>query len=98
MLRRPPSSHCTDTLFPYTTLFRSVDVESRGASLWGVNGVWATRLQSGRVFCVGDAIHRHPPGNGLGSNTSVQDSYNLVWKIAAVLRGDRKSTRLNSSP
>src|SRR3546814_6882441 len=58
-----------------------------GAIRWGVNAMWATRLQSGRVVCVGDAIHRHPPGNGLGSNTSVQDSYNLVWKIAAVLRG-----------
>jgi 2,4-dichlorophenol 6-monooxygenase len=39
------------------------------------------------VFCAGDAIHRHPPSNGLGSNTSVQDSYNLAWKLAAVLRG-----------
>jgi 2,4-dichlorophenol 6-monooxygenase len=62
-------------------------VEILATSLWGVNDMWATHLQSGRVFCVGDAIHRHPPGNGLGSNTSVQDSYNLVWKIAAVLRG-----------
>ncbi|NNV09980.1 phenol 2-monooxygenase, partial [Geobacillus sp. MMMUD3] len=25
--------------------------------------------------------------NGLGSNTSIQDSYNLAWKLAAVLRG-----------
>jgi 2,4-dichlorophenol 6-monooxygenase len=39
------------------------------------------------VFCAGDAIHRHPPSNGLGSNTSVQDAYNLAWKLAAVLRG-----------
>ena len=44
-------------------------------------------LQSGRVFCAGDAIHRHPPSNGLGSNTSIQDSYNLAWKLAAVLNG-----------
>ncbi|HEX4559298.1 MAG TPA: FAD-dependent monooxygenase [Mycobacterium sp.] len=64
-----------------------IDIEILGASLWGVNEMWATRLQAGRVFCVGDAIHRHPPGNALGANTSVQDSYNLVWKIAAVLRG-----------
>src|SRR3546814_18435286 len=25
MIRRPPRSTCTDTLFPYTTLFRSID-------------------------------------------------------------------------
>jgi 2,4-dichlorophenol 6-monooxygenase len=73
-----------------------LDVEILGASLWGVNEMWATRLQSGRVFCVGDAIHRHPPGNGLGSNTSVQDSYNLVWKIAAVLRGYAAPALLDS--
>ena len=41
----------------------------------------------GRVFCVGDAVHRHPPSNGLGSNTSIQDSYNLAWKLAYVLKG-----------
>jgi 2,4-dichlorophenol 6-monooxygenase len=64
-----------------------IDIEIHGVSLWGVNEMWATHLQSGRVFCVGDAIHRHPPGNALGANTSVQDSHNLVWKIAAVLRG-----------
>ncbi|PXX00303.1 FAD-dependent oxidoreductase [Mycolicibacterium moriokaense] len=63
-----------------------IDIEIHGVSLWGVNEMWATHLQSGRVFCVGDAIHRHPPGNALGANTSVQDSHNLVWKIAAVLR------------
>jgi len=73
-----------------------LDIEILGTSLWSINDMWATRLQAGRVFCVGDAIHRHPPGNGLGSNTSVQDSYNLVWKIAAVLRGQAAPTLLES--
>jgi 2,4-dichlorophenol 6-monooxygenase len=36
---------------------------------------------------MGDACHRHPPNNGLGANTSIQDSYNLAWKLALVLRG-----------
>jgi 2,4-dichlorophenol 6-monooxygenase len=39
------------------------------------------------VYCAGDAVHRHPPSNGLGSNTSVQDAYNLAWKLAMVIRG-----------
>jgi 2,4-dichlorophenol 6-monooxygenase len=64
-----------------------LDVEITGISLWGNNEMYATRLQDRQVFCVGDAVHRHPPSNGLGSNTSVQDSYNLAWKLAAVLRG-----------
>jgi 2,4-dichlorophenol 6-monooxygenase len=48
------------------------------------------------VFCVGDAIHRHPPTNGLGSNTSVQDSYNLCWKLAHVIRGSADASLLDS--
>lgn len=64
-----------------------LEVEITGTSLWGNNEAHATHLQKGRVFCAGDAIHRHPPSNGLGSNTSIQDSYNLAWKLAAVLKG-----------
>ncbi|WP_243788652.1 FAD-dependent monooxygenase [Saccharopolyspora gloriosae] len=64
-----------------------LDVKITGTSLWGNNEQYATRLQSGRVFCAGDSVHKHPPSNGLGSNTSIQDSYNLAWKLAAVLRG-----------
>jgi 2,4-dichlorophenol 6-monooxygenase len=64
-----------------------IDVEITGTSLWGNNEMYATSLQKDRVFGVGDAVHRHPPSNGLGSNTSIQDSYNLAWKLAAVLKG-----------
>lgn len=64
-----------------------LDVEITGTSLWGNNEMYTKHLQRGRVFCAGDAIHRHPPSNGLGSNTSIQDAYNLAWKLAAVLRG-----------
>lgn len=38
-------------------------------------------------FCLGDAVHRHPPMNGLGSNTCIQDAFNLAWKIAYVRKG-----------
>jgi 2,4-dichlorophenol 6-monooxygenase len=65
-----------------------LEVEITGTSLWGNNEMYATHLQRQRVFAAGDAVHRHPPSNGLGSNTSVQDSYNLAWKLAAVLRGE----------
>ena len=64
-----------------------LDVEILGYSLWGNNDQYATHLQKGRVFCAGDAIHKHPPSHGLGSNTSIQDSYNLCWKLACVLKG-----------
>ncbi|MFD0915404.1 FAD-dependent monooxygenase [Pseudahrensia aquimaris] len=64
-----------------------LDVEIDSTSLWTVNNCWAETLSKGRVFAVGDAVHRHPPTNGLGSNTSVQDSYNLAWKLAYILKG-----------
>ena len=65
----------------------TIPVTIRSTSLWGNNKMYATRYREGRVFCMGDAVHRHPPSNGLGSNTSVQDAYNLAWKLAYVLRG-----------
>lgn len=73
-----------------------LDVEMTGTSLWGNNEMYATHLQKGRVFCAGDAVHRHPPSNGLGSNTSIQDSYNLAWKLAAVLRGQADPSLLDT--
>ncbi|HVH93343.1 MAG TPA: FAD-dependent monooxygenase [Nocardioidaceae bacterium] len=73
-----------------------IEVEITGTSLWGNNEMYATHLQSGRVFCVGDAVHRHPPSNGLGSNTSIQDSYNLAWKLAAVLRDQAAPSLLDT--
>ena len=44
-----------------------------------------TRLP--RVFIAGDACHTHSPKAGQGMNFSMQDTFNLGWKLAAVLRG-----------
>ncbi|WP_328617439.1 FAD-dependent monooxygenase [Amycolatopsis sp. NBC_00355] len=73
-----------------------LDVEITSTSLWTVNHNYATEYRNGRVFCAGDAVHRHPPSNGLGSNTSVQDSYNLAWKLAMVVRGEAGEGLLDS--
>ena len=64
-----------------------LEIELLSVSTWTVNNMYATRMQNGRVFCMGDATHRHPPSNGLGSNTSIQDGFNLAWKLAYVLKG-----------
>lgn len=56
-------------------------------SVWHVNQACATSYSVGRVFCGGDAVHRHPPSSGLGSNTSIQDGFNLAWKLAFVING-----------
>jgi 2,4-dichlorophenol 6-monooxygenase len=65
-------------------------------SPWQVNHVVAKSYRYGRVFLAGDAAHRHSPANGLGSNTSVQDSYNLAWKLALVLSGAADESLLDS--
>ncbi|WP_088312423.1 FAD-dependent monooxygenase [Kineosporia sp. R_H_3] len=64
-----------------------LDVEIIGSSPWFVNQQYALEYSAGRVFCGGDATHRHPPSSGLGLNTCVQDAHNLAWKLAYVVRG-----------
>jgi 2,4-dichlorophenol 6-monooxygenase len=64
----------------------TIPIEIQSVSTWTVNNLYAERNSSGRVFCMGDAVHRHPPSNGLGSNTSIQDAFNLAWKLAMVLK------------
>jgi phenol 2-monooxygenase len=39
------------------------------------------------VFIAGDACHTHSPKAGQGMNVSMQDAFNLGWKLAAVLQG-----------
>src|SRR3546814_19497960 len=84
MIRRPPRSTRTDTLFPYTTLFRSQ----------GLSAVGPRRLLLRTVVLVqlGEIRHQlvaHADIAGLGVVVGVD--------LAAALEQDRKSTRLNSS-
>ena len=39
-----------------------------------------------RVFIAGDACHTHSPKAGQGMNVSMQDGFNLGWKLASVMR------------
>jgi 2,4-dichlorophenol 6-monooxygenase len=63
----------------------AVAIKVKSISPWQANHLNARQYRKGRVFLAGDAAHRHSPSNGLGSNTSVQDSYNLAWKLALVV-------------
>ena len=47
----------------------------------------AVSYRSGRVLVAGDAAHVHPPIGGQGLNIGVQDSVNLGWKLAQVVKG-----------
>lgn len=72
------------------------EVEIQKLSYWYVNQTWATEYSKGRVFCGGDAVHRHPPSSGLGSNTCMQDAFNLGWKLAYAVKGWAKESLLDS--
>jgi phenol 2-monooxygenase len=49
-----------------------------------------------RVFIAGDACHTHSAKAGQGMNVSMADTWNLGWKLAAVLRGTAKPELLHT--
>lgn len=53
-------------------------------------------VRSPRVFIAGDACHTHSPKSGQGMNVSMQDAFNLGWKLATVLRGQCAPSLLHS--
>src|SRR3546814_1286631 len=107
MVRRPPRSTRTDTLFPYTTLFRSPSwmrhLPSGRGSGWTVAG----RAGAGVGFGVatgagvdGTGADAVLPGTGYGAPGSGAAAVAFEGGSATVRIGglvDRKSTRLNSS-
>src|SRR3546814_11869342 len=97
MIRRPPRSTRTDTLFPYPTLFRSMRSISRSASTNGAC-VAAPAHEPGdcrpmrplKNLCEVAVI-----GGGLAGLTAAHHAARLGALVT--LFEDRKSTRLNSS-
>ena len=54
----------------------------------------ATRLP--HIFIAGDACHTHSPKAGQGMNVSMQDAFNIGWKLAAVLQGRSPASLLHT--
>ena len=65
----------------------SVNIDILHVGKWLMNAQVARSYTKGRVFCMGDAVHRHSPASGLGLNVSTLDAYNLAWKLKLVLSG-----------
>src|SRR3546814_12302248 len=87
IIRRPPRSTRTDTLFPYTTLFRSplrLKIEDSLAEL-------AFDLQHDPAMR--DRVFRLKAE--MLDNPAIERWWMSMWE--QMRRGDRKSTRLNSS-
>ncbi len=55
-----------------------------------------TATRTPRVFTAGDACHTHSPKAGQGMNVSMQDAFNLGWKLAHVFQGRAAPSLLHS--
>ncbi|MEU1527142.1 FAD-dependent monooxygenase [Nocardia rhamnosiphila] len=55
-----------------------------------------SRYRNGRIFVCGDAGHERSPAGGQGKNTSMQDAFNLGWKLAAVVNGHAQDALLDT--
>src|SRR3546814_15143248 len=108
MIRRPPRSTRTDTLFPYTTLFRSVVARDFGQALEARLGELSrlTRYRPARFVGLGEGgdearVVRIANGDGeheLRTRLLVAaDGTRSGVRGALGIEADRKSTRLNSS-
>ncbi|KAA8623205.1 UbiH 2-polyprenyl-6-methoxyphenol hydroxylase [Pyrenophora tritici-repentis] len=74
----------------------TVEYKIKDVSVWNFEEVHAEHYSVGNVHGVGTAVHRHPPFGGLGISTCLEDSYNLAWKMAAVLKGKASKSLLDT--
>lgn len=56
----------------------------------------ASQYRKNRVFLAGDAAHTHMPAGGQGLQVSVQDAFNLGWKLASVIKQHAPQSLLDS--
>src|SRR3546814_19228467 len=96
MIRRPPRSTRTDTLFPYTTLFRS-PVRTQIAQVLAGGDLLAEtgQVPFRRLDTAGLAGLDQAGGGRVGDH--VADKRATGPDPAGARQPDRKSTRLNSS-
>src|SRR3546814_11959558 len=91
MIRRPPRSTRTDTLFPYTTLFRSGGLATAG-------GIRPWRADFGELSGIRSAHSVLDPARLRRGRRELSREQRLRAGLSTTIaRADRKSTRLNSS-
>lgn len=65
-------------------------------STYKVHTRHVSKFSAGRCFLAGDSAHIHSPAGAQGMNTGIQDSYNLAWKMALVLKGNANKNLLDT--
>ncbi len=71
-----------------------------GEPVWATNFKISRRkvdtFRQGRIFLAGDAAHVNSPAGGQGMNASIQDAFNLSWKLADVVNGQSDAGLLDT--
>ncbi|KFY14278.1 hypothetical protein V492_02717 [Pseudogymnoascus sp. VKM F-4246] len=72
-------------------IFHPYEIEFAETAWWSAYSIGQRQAdffsKDNRIFLTGDACHTHSPKAGQGMNTSLQDGYNIGWKLAHVLQG-----------
>ncbi|MCW5635289.1 MAG: FAD-dependent oxidoreductase [Rubrivivax sp.] len=76
--------------------FRDVGFELEWASVYAFQCRRMKHFRHGRVLFVGDAAHQVSPFGARGANSGVQDTDNLMWKLALVQQGLAPEALLDS--
>src|SRR3546814_12537009 len=94
MIRRPPRSTRTDTLFPYTTLCRSEagDQQTLLAQQHAIN-----RIVHDQLHAFGGSISAEHGLGTLKRDEILRYKSDIEMQLMRTIKADRKSTRLNSS-
>ena len=74
----------------------TTELKYKQHTFWRVYERYAKQYGHGDMYCLGDAVHQHPPYNGLGANTCIQDAFNLAWKVAFILQGKADASLMSS--
>src|SRR3546814_19189750 len=107
MIRRPPRSTRTDTLFPYTTLFRSVQLGERTSEAAQIlNGLRADEVIAGKnAFLLkaelekGSGEEECRPGSGETAHASQANRYIGPQPVANPIHHRRaRGLRAHSAP
>lgn len=81
-------------------IFSPYRMEIAETAWWSAYAIGQRRAdfftKSHRVFLTGDACHTHSPKAGQGMNVSLQDGYNIGWKLGAVLNGQAPASLLET--
>src|SRR3546814_6158230 len=89
MIRRPPRSTRTDTLFPYTTLFRSIPVKAPKPLPAVVSGtsriIWSARHSGDR------RVHRRPPTRSEEHTSELQSLMRISYAVFCLKK--KKNTK-----